>query len=129
VDDVLDSTLISTPLHARDGCLVTDGGAAIVVTSAERARHLAGRSVYLRSFSESSNHREVSAMPDLTTTVASQTSRTALEMGGFCAKDEGGPFVAEGNIAPGGSLPLNTTARGCRSPTQACWVCSCWSKP
>jgi acetyl-CoA acetyltransferase len=139
VDDVLDSRMISSPLHARDCCLVTDGGAAIVVTSADRARDLARPPVYLRGFSESSNHRTVSAMPDLTGTVASMTSRTALAMAGrslgdvdtahvydaftaslmiliedigFCGKGEGGPFVADGNVAPGGSLALNTNGAG-----------------
>jgi acetyl-CoA acetyltransferase len=139
VDDVVGSKMISTPLHARDCCLVTDGGAAVVVTSADRARHLRTAPVYLLGFSESSNHRAVSAMPDLTRTVASQTARNALEMAGrsiadvdtahvydaftasllmliedigFCGKGEGGPFVADGNIAPGGSLALNTNGAG-----------------
>ncbi len=139
VEDVLESKMISSPLHARDCCLVTDGGAAIVVTSAERARRLPRPPVYLLGFSESSNHRAVSSMPDLTHTVASQTSRKALEMAGrslseidtahvydaftatllmliedigFCRKGEGGPFVADGNIAPGGSLALNTNGAG-----------------
>jgi acetyl-CoA acetyltransferase len=139
IDEVLDSRMVSTPLHARDCCLVTDGGGALVVVSAERARDLKRKPVYLQGFSESSNHRTVSAMPDLTSTVASQTSRLALDMAGrsladidtahvydaftislimlledlgFCAKGEGGAFVADGNIAPGGSLALNTNGAG-----------------
>jgi acetyl-CoA acetyltransferase len=139
IEDVLESKMISSPLHARDCCLVTDGGAAIVVTSAERARRLPRPPVYLLGFSESSNHRAVSSMADLTHTVASQTSRKALEMAGrslsdidtahvydaftatllmliedigFCGKGEGGPFVADGNIAPGNSLALNTNGAG-----------------
>lgn len=139
IDEVLDSRMISTPLRARECCLVTDGGGALIVTSAERAKDLRRTPVYLRGFSESSNHRAVSAMPDLTTTVASQTSRVALEMAGrslaevdtahvydaftislmmlledigFCAKGEGGAFVEAGNIAPGGSLALNTNGGG-----------------
>lgn len=139
VEDVVESKMVSTPLHARDCCLVTDGGAAIVVTSAERAAALPNPPVYLLGFSESSNHRAVSAMPDLTSTVASTTSATALNMAGrglvdidtahvydaftasllilledigFCDKGEGGPFVADGNIAPGGSLALNTNGAG-----------------
>ncbi|MDA2889430.1 acetyl-CoA acetyltransferase [Mycolicibacterium sp. BiH015] len=139
VEDVVESKIVSTPLHARDCCLVTDGGAAVVVVSAERAASLPHPPVYLRGFSESSNHRAVSAMPDLTSTVAAQTSKIALEMAGrsladvdtahvydaftasllilledigFCGKGEGGPFVADGNIAPGGSLALNTNGAG-----------------
>lgn len=139
IEEVLGSRMISTPLHARDCCLVTDGGGALVVTSAAQARTLRRKPVYLQGFSESSNHRAVSAMPHLTSTVASQTSRLALEMAGrsladidtahvydaftislimlledlgFCAKGEGGAFVADGNIAPGGSLALNTNGAG-----------------
>jgi len=139
VDDVVGSKVVSTPLHARDCCLVTDGGAAVVVTSAERAAALPHPPVYLLGFSESSNHRTVSAMPDLTSTVAAQTSRLALDMAGrsisdidtahvydaftasllilledigFCGKGEGGPFVEDGNIAPGGTVPLNTNGAG-----------------
>lgn len=139
VEDVVTSKMIATPLHARDCCLVTDGGAAIVMTSAERAATLPSRPVYLLGYSESSNHRTISAMPDLTTTVAAQTSRLALEMAGrtlaevdtahvydaftasllilledigFCGKGEGGPFVADGNVAPGGTVALNTNGAG-----------------
>jgi acetyl-CoA acetyltransferase len=139
VEDVVTSKVISTPLHARDCCLVTDGGAAVVVTSAERAAALPHPPVYLMGFSESSNHRAVSTMPDLTRTVASVTSRIALEMAGrsvadidtahiydaftatllilledigFCAKGEGGPFAADGNVAPGGTIALNTNGGG-----------------
>jgi acetyl-CoA acetyltransferase len=139
VEDVVGSKMISTPLHARDCCLVTDGGAAIVLTSADRAASLPHPPVYLMGFSESSNHRAVSAMPDLTRTIAGQTSRIALEMAGrslsdidtahvydaftvsllilledigFCGKGEGGPFAADGNVAPGGSVALNTNGAG-----------------
>lgn len=139
IDEVLNSRMISTPVHARECCLVTDGGGALIVTSADRAKDLRQTPVYLRGFSESSNHRAVSAMPDLTTTVASKTSRIALEMAGrsladvdtahvydaftislmmlledigFCAKGEGGAFVEAGNIAPGGSIALNTNGGG-----------------
>jgi acetyl-CoA acetyltransferase len=139
IEDVITSKMITSPLHARDCCLVTDGGAAIVVTSAERAASLPRPPVYLLGFSESSNHRAVSAMPDLTRTVASQTSRIALDMAGrslsdidtahvydaftasllilledigFCGKGEGGPFIADGNIAPGGTVAVNTNGAG-----------------
>ena len=139
IEDVVGSKMISTPLHARDCCLVTDGGAAIVLTSADRAASLPHPPVYLMGFSESSNHRAVSAMPDLTRTIAGQTSRIALEMAGrslsdidtahvydaftvsllilledigFCGKGEGGPFAADGNVAPGGSVALNTNGAG-----------------
>ncbi len=139
VDDVLSSRMLSSPLHVRDCCLVTDGGGAIVVTSAERAADLAHPPVHVLGFAEGVNHRSISRMPDLTRTIASETSRGALELAGrsiadvdtahvydaftisllvlledlgFCEKGEGGPFVASGAIAPGGSLALNTNGAG-----------------
>jgi acetyl-CoA acetyltransferase len=139
VDDVLSSTPIASPLHKLDCCLVTDGGAAVVLTSAARARDLARPPVYLLGTGEASNHRNISQMPDLTTTEATSSAARAMRMAGvshadidtahvydaftisllilledlgFCAKGEGGPFVADGNIAPGGSLALNTNGGG-----------------
>jgi acetyl-CoA acetyltransferase len=139
VDDVLTSTLISSPLHKLDCCLVTDGGAAIVLCSAERARDLAVEPIYLLGFGEAANHRNISGMPDLVATRAGESARRALDMAGlglgdidtanvydaftisllilledigFVPKGEGGPFVASGAIGPGGSLKLNTNGGG-----------------
>ncbi|WP_426244616.1 acetyl-CoA acetyltransferase [Nocardioides sp. LHG3406-4] len=139
VEDVLASKMIATPLHKLDCCLVTDGGASVVLTSAERARDLPQRPVYVRGAGEAVNHRNILAMPDLTTTRAADSAARALRMAdlrvedmdsahvydaftisllilledlGFCPKGEGGGFVSDGHIAPGGSLPLNTTGGG-----------------
>jgi acetyl-CoA acetyltransferase len=139
IDDVLGSRMVSTPLRARDCCLVTDGGGAIVMTSAERAATLPHPPVHVRGFAEGLNHRNVSRMPDLTRTIAAETSKSALQQAGralsevdtahvydaftislmilledigFCAKGEGGAFVADGNIAPGGTVALNTNGAG-----------------
>jgi len=139
VDDVLGSTMISTPLHKLDCCLVTDGGASLVLTSAERARDLAVDPVYVLGFGEASDHRNVTGMRDLTATRAADSVARAYAMAGvtpadistahvydaftislmilledlgFCAKGEAGEFVASGAIAPGGSLPLNTNGGG-----------------
>lgn len=139
VDDVLSSTPIASPLHKLDCCLVTDGGAAAVLTSAARARDLAKPPVYLLGTGEASNHRNISQMPDLTTTEAARSAERAMHMAGvthadidtahvydaftisllilledlgFCAKGEGGPYIADGNTAPGGSLALNTNGGG-----------------
>ncbi|MBE9375884.1 thiolase [Saccharopolyspora sp. HNM0983] len=137
--DVLDARMISDPLTTRDCCLVTDGGGAVVLTSAERARDLAATPAYLLGAGEATWHRNISEMPDLTTTAARDSGRRAFAMAGlgpqdidvvelydaftinpvlfledlgFCAKGEGGPFVAEGMIAPGGKLPVNTNGGG-----------------
>jgi acetyl-CoA acetyltransferase len=139
VDDVLSSPVISSPIHKLDCCLVTDGGAAIVVTSAERARDLPNPPIYVLGFGEAANHRNIVGMPDLTSTRASESAARAFAMAGvrpadvhtahvydaftisllilledlgFCAKGEGGPFIEAGSIGPGGSLPLNTNGGG-----------------
>ncbi|GAA2089202.1 thiolase [Pseudolysinimonas kribbensis] len=139
VDDVLGSPMISTPVHRLDCCLVTDGAAALVVTSAERARDLPNDPVYVLGAGEAADHRNITGMPDLTTTRARDSARRAYEMAGlgpddidvaevydaftmsllvlledlgFCAKGEGGAFVESGAIRPGGALPLNTNGGG-----------------
>ncbi len=139
VDDVLSSRVISTPLTARDACLVTDGGGALLVTSAERAGSLRRPPAVLLGGGEAHWHRNISQMPDLVRTAASESGARAyaqaglgpadvdavevydaftictplfLEDLGFCAKGEGGPFVSGGRIAPGGELPVNTNGGG-----------------
>lgn len=139
VEDVLSSATIAAPLHKYDCCLVTDGGAAVVITSAERARELRRDPVYVRGVAEESNHRNILGMSDLTSTRAGVCVSRALEMAdvelrdvdtahvydaftisllilledlGFCPKGEGGPFVAGGHIAPGGTVVINPTGGG-----------------
>ncbi len=139
VDDVLGSRMISTPLHKLDCCLVTDGGAAIVLTSAERARELVDKPVYVLGFGEAQDHRNIIGMENLTSTRASESAERAFRMSGLtradvdtahvydaftisllilledlglCAKGEGGSFVESGAIAPGGALALNTNGGG-----------------
>ena len=139
ISDVLAAPMVCDPFGVRDCCLVTDGGAAIVVVAAQRARSLTGRPAYLLGAGEAHSHRHISHMPDLTTTSAVQSGERAFAMAGltpsdvdvlqlydaftitpilfledlgFCAKGEGGPFVAGGRIAPGGELPVNTNGGG-----------------
>ncbi|MGZ6707576.1 MAG: acetyl-CoA acetyltransferase [Solirubrobacteraceae bacterium] len=139
IQDVLDSPMICDPLSLRDCCLVTDGGGALVVVSAERAKDLRRPPVHVLGVGEAHWHRHVSSMPDLTVTAASESGPRAfaearltpadvqcaqlydaftitpilfLEDLGFVKKGEGGAFVADGNIAPGGSLPVNTNGGG-----------------
>src|SRR3954451_19087542 len=70
IADVLASPRVCDPLGVRDCCLVTDGGAAVVVTSVARARALRRPPVLVLGAAEPQTHRHVSAMPDLTTTAA-----------------------------------------------------------
>jgi acetyl-CoA acetyltransferase len=138
-EDVLASRMVSDPLTVRDCCLVTDGGGAYVLVSAERAKDLPKKPVYVLGNATAVWNRQVSSMHDLTVTAASQSSRDAylmaglaasdidvvqlydaftinvllfLEDLGFCAKGEGGAFVEGGAIGPGGRLPVNTNGGG-----------------
>jgi acetyl-CoA acetyltransferase len=139
VEDVLSSRMVSSPLSVLDCCLVTDGGGAALVTSAERARSLRKPPVYLLGAGEAHWHRNISQMPDLTISAAAEAGPRAYGMAGlgpedmdvvmlydaftintvlfledlgFCEKGEGGPFVSEGGISPGGELAVNTNGGG-----------------
>jgi acetyl-CoA acetyltransferase len=139
VEDVIDSRMVSSPLSILDCCLVTDGGGAALVASAERARDLAKAPAYLLGAGEAHWHRNISQMPDLTTSAAAESGPRAYEMArlgpedmdvvmlydaftintvlfledlGFCEKGEGGPFVSGGRISPGGELAVNTNGGG-----------------
>jgi len=139
IDDCLAARMISSPLGLRDCCLITDGAAAVVMTRADRARDLVVKPVYVLGAAAATWHRNISQMPDLTTSSAVESGRRAYEqakMGpddvdvvqlydaftintimfledlGFCPKGEGGRFVAGGRIAPGGELPVNTNGGG-----------------
>ena len=70
VEYVLRSRMVSSPLSVLDCCLVTDGGGAALVTNAERARSLRKPPVYLLGAGEAHWHRNISQMPDLTTSAA-----------------------------------------------------------
>jgi acetyl-CoA acetyltransferase len=137
--DVLASRMISYPFTVRDCCLVTDGGGAVVVTSAERARSLKKPPAYVLGCGQAVTHANISSMPDLTVSGAKASGKAAYQMAkigpsdidvvelydaftlntilfledlGFCAKGEGGPFVSDGRIAPKGALPVNTNGGG-----------------
>jgi len=139
VADVLKSRMISHPLSVRDCCLVTDGGGAIVMTSAARAKSLKKPPAYVLGCGHGVTHMNISSMPDLTVTGAREAGQAAYAMAklapkdidmvelydaftintilfledlGFCKKGEGGPFVSEGRIAPKGALPVNTNGGG-----------------
>lgn len=91
VDDVLASPLISSPLHAADCCLVTDGGGALVVTTAERAADLPGRAVRLLGYGESTTHDGLAGMcaapGGLMRTGAAESSAAALAEAGVTLGD------------------------------------------
>jgi acetyl-CoA acetyltransferase len=140
IDDVLASKVISWPFHLLDCCLVTDGGGAVVVTSAERARDLPKKPVYVLGTGECATHQMPSQMPSFDQWDAAIESgkrafamagvtpddidvaelydaftivpMLALEALGFCPKGESGAFVSGQRTAPGGDFPMNTNGGG-----------------
>ncbi len=139
VQEVLDSPMIADPLHRLDCCVVTDGGGAVVVTSAEIARDLPRRSVKVLGHGEALKHTD-NGRVDVTYSGAAWSGPRAfaeagvepgdidyasiydsftitvlecLEDLGFCEKGKGGTFVLDGAlVAPDGRLPFNTDGGG-----------------
>jgi acetyl-CoA acetyltransferase len=135
IDDVLNSKMIAHPLHLLDCSLVSDGGAAIIMTSAERAKSFKKKPVYMLGVGEGHSHEHLSQARSLTTSAAKEAGERAYAMAGlgpkdidvaelydcftpvviieledlgFCPKGEGGRFVEGGRIELGGDLPVNT---------------------
>jgi len=139
IEDVVQSRWISEPLHLLDCCLVTDGGGAVVVVSAERADGLPKTPGWVLGHGESHTHAGISNMPDLTVTPARWSGADAMGMAGvthadidvvelydsftitvlltlealgFCGPGESGAFVSGQRTAPGGEFPMNTNGGG-----------------
>ncbi|MEZ5559240.1 MAG: thiolase [Pseudomonadales bacterium] len=140
VEDVFASRMIAYPFHLLECCLVTDGGGALILTTADRAGDFPQPPAYVWGTGESVETPMVSQMEDLTTSRAFSVAGPAamrsagishgdvdhmmiydafahlpiygLEDLGFCERGTAGAFIAEGNTAPGGSLPLNTNGGG-----------------
>jgi len=135
VADVLASRMITSPLHLLDCAIVSDGAAAFVVTSRERAKDLRQTPVRLLGQGYGFTHAYIGEHDRIATTGAVQSGRDAfgsagvgpqdidiaelydcftitviveLEDLGFCAKGEGGRFVEGGRIRLGGALPVTT---------------------
>ena len=137
LDQYRQSRLIVEPLRRDDCCLVSDGAAAVVVMSAERARQMnIAKPVPILGFGQGQTSWDVALRSDLTTTSASVSAQTAFAMAGlqpkdidvaqiydcfticalmtledygFCKKGEGGHWVQGGRIELGGELPINTS--------------------
>lgn len=140
LDDVLESRMIAYPFRLLMCCLVTDGGGALVLTSAERAPDFPRPPVYILGTGESVETPMISQMADFTSSrafrVAGASAFSAagidhqdvdhlmvydafahlplygLEDLGFCAPGEAAAFIEAGHTAPGGRLPLNTNGGG-----------------
>src|SRR3954470_6304208 len=87
VADVLKARMISHPFTVRDCCLVTDGGGAIVMVSAARAKSLKKPPAYVLGCGHGITHMNISSMPDLTVTGAKQAGEAAYKMAKLSAKD------------------------------------------
>lgn len=139
VEDVLNSPMVSTPLKRLDCCVVSDGGGALIVAHPDIAKKLKRPLVKIRGAGESVKG-QLGGKVDLTYSGARKSGAIAfaeagltprdikyasiydsftitvimqLEDLGFCAKGEGGKFVADGNLISGvGKLPFNTDGGG-----------------
>ncbi len=135
VEDVLSSRMITSPLHLLDCAIVSDGAAAFIVTSAEKAKDLKKKPVRILGQGYGFTHTYIGEHDDIATTGAVQSGRDAFRMAGvtpadidvaevydcftitviaeledlgFCKKGEGGRFVEGGRIRLGGELPVTT---------------------
>jgi acetyl-CoA acetyltransferase len=132
LEDYHASRMIADPFHLFDCCLVSNGGVAVIVTTADRALELKQKPVYVLGWGQ--GHPGDRADKDVRTG-AVESGRTAMRMAGvkpedinicelydcftytvlvtledygFCEKGEGGAFVADGRLGPNGLLPTNT---------------------
>jgi acetyl-CoA acetyltransferase len=140
IDDVMNSPMIAYPFRKLMCCLVTDGGGALILTSADRAKDFPTKPVYVLGTGESVECPMISMMEDFTTSAAFRTSGKAafesagishadvdhlmiydafahvpmygLEDLGFCKRGEAKEFYRERRSAPGGPLPMNTNGGG-----------------
>lgn len=136
IEDHQRSPWVVEPLRLLDCCPVHDGGRALIVTTAERARQLRQRPVFIMGFGQGHPFGDPLRRKRLTVTGAVQSGKTAFAMAGtspadvdmcciydafsfvvplqledlgFCRKGEGADFIQNGRIALGGELPVNTS--------------------
>jgi acetyl-CoA acetyltransferase len=132
LEDYHRSRWVVEPFHLFDCCLVSNGGLAVIVTSAARARDLRRPPVYLWGMGQGHPGGDPAETLTSGAPLAKETAfamagitldaidvvelydcytftvLVTLEDYGFCKKGEAGPFVADGRIGPGGELPVNT---------------------
>jgi len=140
VADVLASRMIAYPFRILQCCVVTDGGGALILTSADRAKDFPKKPVYILGTGESVETPMISQMEDFGSSRAFRVAGKrafesagirhsevdhlmiydafahlplyGLEDLGFVGHGESGAFIAERNTAPGGKLPMNTNGGG-----------------
>jgi acetyl-CoA acetyltransferase len=136
IDDYMNSKTYCDPFRLLDICQVTDGGAAVVVTSKQNAINLKHKAICVSGMGNRHPAWGIGGAPSMTSTGAKESSEMAYQMAGrtskdidiaeiydcftytvlvtledygFCKKGEGGPFVENGRIEIGGELPINTS--------------------
>jgi acetyl-CoA acetyltransferase len=140
VQEVLASRPVVYPFNLLNICLVTDAGAAVVLTRSDRARDCAKKPVYVRGTGEATAHVSLTQMSNLTFSEATRLSGARafamadvgpgdfdhvmlydaftsgpplmLEALGLAKRGEGVSLFAGGRAAPGGALPINTNGGG-----------------
>jgi acetyl-CoA acetyltransferase len=142
VTDVLQSKMVSEPLHLLDCCLRTDGGGAVIITRAPQANACRQPPVWVIGTGNAESHVSMSQWGDMTVSPAGRAAEAAfgeagitvrdvdvlecydsftitvlmtLEAMGFCQPGEGGAFVSGGRLAWDGALPTNTDGGGLSS--------------
>ena len=139
VEDVVNSPMVTDPLHRLDCCVISDGGGALVITRPEIAKSLKRPKVKIIGTGEAPKH-QMAGHVDLTYTGGAKSGKAAfaeagvspkdikyasiydsftitvvmqLEDLGFCERGQGGKFVSDGNLISGvGKLPFNTDGGG-----------------
>jgi acetyl-CoA acetyltransferase len=137
IEEYLAARFICEPLRLLDYCLINDGGVAMILTTAERARDLRKPPVYIRGFAQAAEFAGSTFPPDdfwrrpIQSVAAdvyamagvgpadmdalmiydnfTPTVLFSLEGFGFCPVGESGPWVADGKLQLGGALPTNTS--------------------
>lgn len=135
VEDVLNSKMVTSPYRKLDCSLISDGGAAFIMTCTDRAKDSKSKPIYILGGGECYTHEHIFLAPSIVSTGAVQSSKNAYKMAGvtpddidfagvydcftgtvimmledlgFCKKGEGGPFVEAREIELGGKIPINT---------------------
>jgi acetyl-CoA acetyltransferase len=135
INDYLTMPYVVEPLRRPDLTMISDGGAAIVLTATERAPDFRTKPIYLLGMAQQSALRNdqnsdkllrpwigqiahkvyrASGVRAAELDIAYLQDATSvwvlqmLEWYGFCGTGEAGPFLEEGHTRPGGSLPVNT---------------------
>jgi len=137
MEQALNGKPIADPLTVYDCSLISDGAAAVVITSAERAAEFTGKPIRILGIAQTSDYLALDEKPDITTLTALKTSSEkaykmagltakdiqfaelhdcftiaeilALEDLGFVKKGEGGPYTLEGRTCLSGERPVNTS--------------------